>query len=299
MRVKRWLIILLCVTAFVLAAKFVLLDSAASAAAPYTIDIEALHNAAVATGPLPTAIEVEHVADFGFPRTLVVAGDGFSMHPMTLLAHRVVYPDGSSVIIDTALDPKSAEELPGAKAHPAAFKRLQAALPKAKFILFTHEHVDHVGGLASEQNFASVASNTLITREQLNGPRLERDKFAPGTLEKLKPLDYRGLYAVSPGVVLQKAPGHSTGTQLIYVELQSGTRFLFIGDIAWTEDNIKLQRGRPLLLEFLGKEDRAAVASQVAALAKLPKEIHLVIAHDPVAYERDIKAGLFKQGFSP
>jgi glyoxylase-like metal-dependent hydrolase (beta-lactamase superfamily II) len=299
MRGKRWLIIFLCVMALLLAAKFVLLDTAASASAPYTIDLEALHKAAVATGPLPTSIEVEHVADFGFPRIMVVAGDGFSMHAMTLLAHRLVYPDGSSVIIDTAMDPKSAEGLPGAKTRPDAFARLEAALPKARFILFTHEHVDHVGGVASEKNFASVANHTLITREQLNGPRLERDKFAPGTLEQLKPLDYSGLYAVSPGVVLQKAPGHSTGTQLIYVELQRGTRFLFIGDIAWSEDNIKLQRGRPLLLELIGKEDRAAVASQVAALAALPKDVHLIIAHDPVAYERDLKAGLFKQGFSP
>ncbi|MDB4973534.1 MAG: Beta-Lactamase protein [Myxococcaceae bacterium] len=298
MRGKRWLIIFLCVMAFFLAAKFVLLDGAASASAPYTIDLEALHEAAVAAGPLPTAVEVEHVADFGFPRTMVVAGGGFSMHAMILLAHRLVYPDGSSVVIDTAMDPKSAEVLPGAKARPDAFKRVEAALAKAKLILFTHEHVDHVGGIASAKNFASIATQSRITREQLNGPRLERDKFAPGTLEQLKPLDYSGLYTVAPGVVLQKAPGHSTGTQLIYVELESGVRFLFVGDIAWTEDNIKLQRGRPLLIELIGKEDRAAVASQVAALAALPKDVHLIVAHDPVAYERDVKAGLLKQGFS-
>lgn len=298
MRRKRWLIALSAVIALIFGAKYLLLDTAAAPGAPYAIDLAALHQAAIADGPLPSHIEVERIGDFAFPRTLVVAGDGFRMHPMVLLAHRVVWPDRSSVIIDTALSPHEAEALPGAKADPAAYERLEQALLKATKILFTHEHVDHVGGVASAPNFATVAGKTLITREQLNGPRLERDKFAPGTLEQLKPLDYTGLYKVAPGVVLQKAPGHSTGTQLIYVELATGARYLFVGDIAWSEDNLKLQRGRPGLLALLGKEDRSAVAAQLQALAILPKDVHLVIAHDPVAYQRDLAAGLFHARFT-
>jgi glyoxylase-like metal-dependent hydrolase (beta-lactamase superfamily II) len=218
------------------------------------------------------------------------------MHAMTLLAHRVVYPD-KTIIIDTALSPDAAGALPGAEPRREAYQRLEKALSEASLILFTHEHVDHVGGLADAPDYARVASHTLITREQLDGPRLERDKFAPGRLEQLKPLVYQGLHTVAPGVVLQKAPGHSTGTQLIYVELASGARYLFVGDIAWSEDNLKLQRGRPRLIELIGKEDRAAVAAQVKALAALPSDVHLVVAHDPVAYERDLKSGLFHEGF--
>lgn len=296
MRLKRWLIGISVVLALLLGAKYVLLDSAAAPGEPYVIDLPALHAAAIAGGPLPTHIEVERLGDFAFPQTLVVAGDGFRMHPMVLLAHRVVWPD-RSVIIDTGLSPADAEVLPGAKAYPAAYQRLERALPNATNILFTHEHVDHVGGVARAPNFAAVASKVLMTREQRNGPKLERDKFAAGTLEQLKPLDYSGLYEVAPGVVLQKAEGHSTGTQLIYVELASGARYLFIGDIAWSEDNLRLQRGRPGLLSLIGKEDREAVAAQVKALAALPKDVHLVIAHDPVAYERDLAAGLFRDGF--
>lgn len=296
MRYKRWLIGFLAVIVLLLGAKYLLLDTAAAPAAPYAIDLAAMHRAAIASGPLPTRIEVEHIADFAFPRTLVVAGDGFRMHPMILLAHRVVWPD-RSLIIDTALSPRDADALPGAKPYPAAYARLEGALAKATNILFTHEHVDHVGGVARAPNFAAIAKTTLITREQLNGPRLERDKFAPGALDQLKPLDYSGVYAVAPGVVLQKAPGHSTGTQLIYAELASGARYLFVGDIAWTEDNLRLQRGRPALLALLGKEDRAAVAAQVEAIAALPKDVHVVIAHDPVAYRRDLAAGLFHDGF--
>ena len=111
--------------------------------------------------------------------------------------------------------------------------------------MVTHEHQDHVGGIASAPDLAAIAKQTHLTREQLQSPKLERGEFQPGALDQLAPLDYQGLHALAPGVVLQKAPGHSPGSQLIYVELASGRRFLFVGDIAWSKDNIRLQRGRP------------------------------------------------------
>jgi len=297
MRVKRWQWIAISVVVVLLAGSHFLFGTAAAPSEKFVIDPEALHRAAIAGGPLPERIEVEKVAEFGFPQTLVVAGDGWSMHHMILLAHRVVWPD-HSLLIDTAMSPEATKVLPGSKADPAAFARVEAAMKQADTIVFTHEHSDHVGGVAAAPDFAGIAGKIRMTREQLNGPKLERSEFAAGTLESLKPLDYQGLYTIAPGVVLQKAPGHSVGTQLVYVELANGTRYLFVGDIAWTYDNIARQIGRPAIATLLMKEDRPAVAAQVQALAQLPKDMHIIVAHDPVAYERDLKAGLFKQGFS-
>ena len=298
MRVKRWQWICLGVAALLLVAKFVLLDTAVAASAKFVIDPEALHRAAIASGaPLPERLEVEKVGEFATPERLMIAGKGWGMRSMVLLSHRVLWPN-RSLVIDTAMSVAEAKALPAGKADPAAVSRVQRALTQADTILFTHEHADHVGGVATAANFAAIADKVRITREQLNGPLLERGEFAAGTLESLKPLDYSGLYTVAPGVVLQKAPGHSVGTQLVYVELQNGTRFLFVGDIAWVNDNITLQTGRPRLTALLMKEDRAAVAAQVQALALLPKDIHLIVAHDPVELAADVKAGLFKQGFS-
>jgi glyoxylase-like metal-dependent hydrolase (beta-lactamase superfamily II) len=98
--------------------------------------------------------------------------------------------------------------------------------------------------------------------------------------------------------VLQQAPGHSPGSQMIYVELTGGRRFLFVGDIAWTKDNITTQTGRPGIATLLMKEDRPAVAAQLHALAQLAPDVHVIVAHDPVALESDLKAGLYKQGFT-
>jgi len=281
-----------------LVAKHFLLDTAAAPTGVFTIDLPALHRAATASGALPTSIEVEKVGTFAFPRTLVVAGDGFKMHPMVLLAHRVVYPDGRSVVIDTAMSPAATKKMPGSVADAAAYDRLTKAMAAATAIVVTHEHVDHVGGLADATDAAVLAKQTHLTREQLASPKLERGDFHAGTLEKLAPLDYDGLHAVAPGVVLQKAPGHSPGSQLVYVELASGARFLFVGDIAWTKDNIRLGRGRPGVATLLMKEDRGAVAAQLEALAKLPPDVHVVPAHDPVALADDLAAGLYRQGFT-
>lgn len=294
---RRWPWILLSVVAVLVGGGYALVGTAAAPTGEYVIDLAALHAAAVGKGPLPERIEVEKVGDFAFPRTLVVAGDGIHLHPMVLLAHRVVWPD-RSVVIDTALGPAAAKKLPGSRMDVAAFDRVEAALKGASAIVFTHEHVDHVGGLASAADPAAIAKQVMMTREQLDSPRLERGDFAPGALGRLQPLAYEGLHAVAPGVVLQKAPGHSPGSQLVYVELASGRRFLFVGDIAWSRDNITLQRGRPYMAKLFLGEDRPAVAAQLAALRHLPDDVHLVVAHDPVALAHDLAAGLYRQGFS-
>ena len=297
MKVNRWLKVTGGIIAVLLAAEYLLFETAAAPGAQFVIDVEALHRAAIARGPLPERIEVERVGDFAFPSKIVVAGDSFHLHPMVLLAHRVIWSD-RSLLIDTAMSPAASKSIPGAKPDAAAFERVESALKRADWVVFTHEHPDHVGGLASSPDFASVAKNVRMTREQLNGPKLERAEFPAGALERLTPLDYSGLYGVAPGVVLQKAPGHSTGTQLVYVELANGTRYLFVGDIAWSYDNITRQTGRPGIATLLMKEDRPAVAAQLRALAALPASVHIIVAHDPVALEKDLAAGLFQRGFS-
>lgn len=302
MKLKRWQRVVLWVVGsllvLVLAAKHFLLDTPAAPGPDYVIDLAALHRAATsAPGALPDHIEVEKVGDFGFPQTMVVAGDGFGMHKMVLLAHRVVWPD-HSLLIDTAMTAKAANVIPGAKFDDAAFARVQKAMVQAKDIVFSHEHQDHIGGVAGASDFSAIQQQTHVTREQLTSSKLERKEFPSGTLERLQPLDYTGLYAVAPGVVLQKAPGHSPGSQLIYVELANGARYVFVGDIAWTLDNVRLQRGRPGIATLLMGEDRPAVAAQLRALAALPKDVHVVTAHDPVGLENDLKAGLYRSGFS-
>ena len=123
MRRRIWLWIFVGFLVVVLVAKHFLLDTPVAAQQKFEIDLQALHRAATSSGPLPDRIEVEQVGEFGFPRTLVVAGQGFKTHPMVLLAHRVVWPD-RSLMIDTAMTPAATKVMPGSKTDAGAFERV-------------------------------------------------------------------------------------------------------------------------------------------------------------------------------
>src|SRR5689334_23318496 len=111
---RRWPWVVLGILAFVVVGGYAVTQTAASPAGEYVIDLPALHAAAVGKGPLPERIEVERVGEFAFPGRLVVAGDGFRLHPMVLLVHRVVWPD-RSIIVDTAMGPAGAKKIPGSR----------------------------------------------------------------------------------------------------------------------------------------------------------------------------------------
>src|SRR3546814_4681759 len=108
---------------------------------------------------------------------------------------------------------------------------MENALGKAKLILVTHEHVDHIGGLTEYPDVAKILPSTRLTQEQVYHPeRSAPAAFAAGALDGYKPLVYDKYVAVAPGIVLIKSPGHSPGSQMVYVKKVDGTEVLFIGD---------------------------------------------------------------------
>jgi glyoxylase-like metal-dependent hydrolase (beta-lactamase superfamily II) len=269
--------------------------------AEYALDIgEVRRLAGAAPGDKPSAIEVERVALFKFPATAVVAGDGWDLTELPVYSYRVVYPQ-TSVIIDTALNKElGSDNLTSFDA--AAFARMQAAMAQSSLVLITHEHMDHIGGLTTHPNLAAVLKLTKLTREQISDPAtLLPAKFPNHALDGYVPLEYQQYDAVAPGIVLIKSPGHTPGSQMVYVQTADGAEFLFIGDVAWHFRNIDVQRERPrLITQFMIKEDRAAVFGQLGALQRLHQaepRIHIVPGHDGVAVEQLVAAGLMKPRF--
>lgn len=268
----------------------------------YAFDIGEVRRAVAAVpGDKPQRIEVENIASFSFPATAIVAGDGWSQREMPVYSFRLVYPDNTA-IIDTALS----EELGGGNLvtfNADAFERMNKAMEEASFIVITHEHMDHIGGITAHPNLAGILPHTKLTAEQLSQPaRSLPARFEEGALDGFEPLTYDRLMVIAPGVVLIEAPGHTPGSQMIYVQLQDYSEYLFVGDVAWQYRNILTQRQRArIVTQFFLNEDRAAVFGQLAALHALSEaepEIAIVPGHDGEIVGQLVEAGRLTEGFS-
>jgi len=189
----------------------------------------------------------------------------------------------------------------------AAYSRMSGALAHSALIVVTHEHPDHVGGLLAQPQLKQLLAVTRLTREQVTGlaANLKVDPFAalhlpPDLFAGYRPLDYTRYLAVAPGVVLIKAPGHTPGSQMVYVRRADGVEFLFVGDVAWQMRNIEALREKSRLATMLAGEDRARVREELAGLNRLHAanpELHMMPGHDAAAIDSFVKNGLLVKGF--
>jgi glyoxylase-like metal-dependent hydrolase (beta-lactamase superfamily II) len=270
----------------------------------YSIDIAEVRRLADSLpGDKPAEVRVETVAISQFPKTAVVAGDGWESVDIPISAYQLVYPD-RTVVIDSGLDEASAKSagLPLKSFDTESFKRLIAGLSAASLILITHEHADHVGGLFAHPDAAKVLAATRLTKEQFDNPdRMVPIVFPDALRAGYRPMSYDRYAAAAPGVVLIKAPGHSPGSQMIYVRRADGKEILFLGDVAWQIRNIDVQRERARLMTWwFIREDRDAVMLQLAELKRLREanpSLEIMPGHDPNALAHFLNAGLLVQGF--
>jgi glyoxylase-like metal-dependent hydrolase (beta-lactamase superfamily II) len=265
----------------------------------YALDLDELRRLAEALpGAKPVRVRSELVAEGALPRGALFAGESLrEPHPMVHQVFQVVFPD-SFLLIDAGFDRAMHARMGNAELpfRDEGYAQVQRALGRAAQILITHEHADHIGGAARHDPPEALAPRLRLTREQLGSrERLDEIAFPEALRAALAPLEYSRTLAVAPGVVVQKAPGHTPGSQLVYVRREDGAEYLFLGDVAWHLDQIRNLHYRPrLVTDFFLGEDRAAVLAEFRALddfARAHPEVELVVSHDA-----DQRAALLASG---
>jgi glyoxylase-like metal-dependent hydrolase (beta-lactamase superfamily II) len=301
---RRTLIAVAIVGTLIAVGHHVLLGSGeVPALSTYALDLSRLRSTAGAPdAELPIEVRVEVIARSRVPRGFLVAGESLvARAELVTVAYQVVYPDQRSVIIDAGADQALFDaELPGTTVDADAHAAVQRALPFAEHVVVTHEHFDHLGGVARSPHFERIAPKVRLTTAQLdNTAETRRAGLTPQAASQLSPLQYAGHHRLAPGVVLVAAPGHTPGSQMVFVKLRDGRELLLLGDVAWHRDGIELPRARPWVASrFVLGEDREAVNHQLRALHELRRQpVHLVVAHDGEQLRALLRDGLLTAGF--
>jgi glyoxylase-like metal-dependent hydrolase (beta-lactamase superfamily II) len=283
---------------------WLIIESHMPSSGSYAIDMAQVRSLADSIeGGGPTEIRVETVGTITFPKTAVVAGDGWEGTALPVSAFQLVYAD-KSILLDTGFDEATMKAGDAAVSgyDSAAYQRIVSAMNKAALILITHEHWDHAAGLFAQPNLEQLLPVTKLNAEQVeHADRLVPSVFPEALRQAYKPVSFEKYLAVAPGVVLIRAAGHTPGSQIIYVKRADGLEYLFIGDVAWHKRNIDLVRERARLVTwwFL-REDRDAVMLQLAELNRLQREepdMLIMPGHDPAVLSGAIEGARLTKGF--
>ncbi|MBN2224570.1 MAG: MBL fold metallo-hydrolase [Deltaproteobacteria bacterium] len=302
---KVTLIVIACLAVIGFVGKYFLVDKALIPTdASFTVDMDEIRRLATSQdGGLPAEIRALVVAEGAFPSWMVAAGGGGGEIPIAFVAYQIVYAD-KTVVIDTAAGRAAFEVMPFKlkSFSDANYEVLQESLKKASLILITHEHFDHIGGIAASPYLAEILPHVLLTTEQFQSFFMKEAGFPAGSLDDYAPLSYDGYYSPAPGVVLIKAPGHAPGQQMIYVVTKGGVEYLFVGDIVWSLENLKREVNRPLLVSLMLREDLDSARGEIRWIidnlyANPQNTITYVISHDGGQLNEYFKTGVIMEGF--
>ena len=213
-------------------------------------------------------------------------------------AFQVVYPDGS-VMVDAGMNlavhkffGRGAEE----PYFPDATRQIDQALQKARFIVTTHEHGDHVAGVIASPLANELAPKTLLTRAQvqtlMTSPQMPDIRLTAEQARRYIVVDFDTVFPLAPGIALIRAAGHTPGSQMVYITLESGREYLLIGDATWHMDGVR---------DVIGKdapwitEDTAAVLAQLTwlnGLSRTEPGLVVVASHDDEQHTALIQRGV-------
>ncbi len=287
--------------AFALAPLYAL---AAEPSSPWSADLNQIRQVAgMIPGPRPLRVNVIKFAESRRTKNFAVKGLSAEPSVQARTAYQIVFPEGT-VMVDTGMDlathrffGRGIEE----PYFPEQAARVAKGLRNAKAIIVTHEHGDHIAGLMRSAAFAELAPKTLLTRKQLqtliDEPQIPELKPTAEMAAQLRVFDYPDYFPFAPGITLIKTPGHTPGSQMVYVALQSGKELLLAGDVAWHMDGVRLNTGKDAPWIKEPPELMAAELKWLNGLSVAEKNLSIVISHDEEQRREYIAKGVLGDGF--
>jgi glyoxylase-like metal-dependent hydrolase (beta-lactamase superfamily II) len=236
-------------------------------------------------GARPLRINVVKFAESRRTKNFAVKGAPAEPSTQARTAYQVIYPDGY-IMIDSGMDQQVHKFFGRGVEEPydaEAYKQVEAAVSGARAIVMTHEHGDHVAGVLRARDVDAIAPKTILTRTQvqtlINAPQMPEIKVTEEMAKRYIVIDYDRYHPFAPGMALMKAAGHTPGSQMIYVALQSGREYLFAGDSTWHMDGVRLMKTKDA--NWI-KEDDDALLAQLKWLNGLSaeKNLAIVVSHD-------------------
>jgi glyoxylase-like metal-dependent hydrolase (beta-lactamase superfamily II) len=253
----------------------------------WTASLDAIRSAAARIpGRRPTGINVVKFAESRRTKNFSVKGAAAEPSVQARTAFQIVYADGS-IMVDAGMDEPVHRLFGRGVEEPydrAAAAEVQRALQSAKLIVVTHEHGDHVAGAIHTPLAGELAPKTLLTRAQaqtlMQAPQMPEIRLTEEQASRYLVFDYDQYFPLAPGTALVKAPGHTPGSQMLFVALESGREYLLIGDVAWHMDGVRSIAGKdaPWVTE-----DREAVLDQLRwlnGLSRSAPDLAIVASHD-------------------
>ena len=237
-------------------------------------------------GRKPLRINVLKFAESHRTKNFSVKGEPATPSIQARTVFQVVYADGN-VMVDAGMDLAMHKQIGRGAEEPYFAEQAQQvdkALRGARAIIFTHEHGDHVTGVIRTPYLAELAPKTILTRAQVHTlettPQFPDLRITEEQAQRYHIIDYDQYMAFAPGWVLIKAPGHTPGSQMMFISLDSGREYLLIGDAAWHMDSVRKITGKdaPWIVE-----DTNAVNEQLRWLNGLlnsEKNLIIIASHD-------------------
>jgi glyoxylase-like metal-dependent hydrolase (beta-lactamase superfamily II) len=254
-------------------------------------------------GDLPIAIGYLNVAEWSFPLSEAVENAPNTPVSLPTPVFQVRFPHGW-IMVDAGMDREHAVAAgDSSQFFDDRYARAIAALRGANLIVVTHEHYDHVGTVARSAVAGELAPKTMLTRAQmeslLHNTKMTLTPFDSARAGRYIVVDYDRELPIAPGVVLIKAPGHTPGSQMVYIKLASGREVILSGDVTMNRLGIETEKQRPDPAHRIAAEDRAAIAGELAWLHQAERAgVSVVVSHDGEQLKAFAREGILREGLA-